>query len=196
MRRWMRWTAVAVAASAMAMVSTMAPAMAQMTGGMSQMQVPGKTKQPPLSPAAKAAVMVAGASITIDYSAPSMRGRKIFGGLVPYGVVWRTGANAATTLKTSANLKIGSLMVPAGTYTLYTMPGAEAWKLIVNRQTGQWGTIYHADQDLGRVDLKVAKNGAPVEKMKIEFDHTKGSMTMLHIVWADLNLSVPVTVVK
>jgi hypothetical protein len=182
--------------AAMAAAMTMTPAMAQMGNSMGGMQKQGKTKQPPLSPPAKASVMVAGASITIDYSAPSMRGRKIFGGLVPYGVVWRTGANAATTLKTSANLKIGSLTVPAGTYTLYSMPGADAWKLIVNKQTGQWGTVYHADQDLGRVDLKVAKNAAPVEKMKIEFGHTQGSMTMLHIAWADLNLSVPVTVVK
>lgn len=192
MRKLAKWMTLA----AMAAVMTMTPAMAQMGNSMGGMQAQGKTKQPPLSPPAKASVMVAGASITIDYSAPSMRGRKIFGGLVPYGVVWRTGANAATTLKTSANLKIGSLSVPAGTYTLYSMPGADAWKLIVNKQTGQWGTIYHADQDLGRVDLKVTKNAAPVEKMKIEFDHTKGSMTMLHIVWADLNLSVPVTVVK
>lgn len=186
----------AILAAALGAAMMVMPAQAQMSGGMSGMQAHGKTKQPLLSPPAKASAMVAGASITIDYSAPSMRGRKIFGGLVPYGKVWRTGANAATTLKTTANLKIGSLMVPAGTYTLYSMPGADAWKLIVNKQTGQWGTIYHADQDLGRVDLKVAKNAAPVEKMKIEFDHTKGSMTMLHIVWADLNLSVPVTVVK
>ena len=190
MRGWMRWTAVAVVASAM----TMVPAAAQMSGG--AMHEQGMTKQPPQSPPAKASAMVAGAAITVDYSAPSMRGRKIFGGLVPYGVVWRTGANAATTLKTSANLKIGTLMVPAGTYTLYTMPGAEAWKLIVNKQTGQWGTVYNANQDLGRVDLKVGKNAAPVEKMRIDFDPAKGSMTTLHIVWADLNLSVPVTVEK
>ena len=193
MRKLAKCVAVGLLGAAMAA----APAMAQRNGGMGGMQAhESAAKQPPASPPAKASVMVAGASIAIDYSAPSMRGRKIFGGLVPYGVVWRTGANAATTLKTSANLKIGSLLVPAGTYTLYTMPGAEAWKLIVNKQTGQWGTVYNANQDLGRVDLKVSKNAAPVEKMKIEFDHTKGSMTMLHIVWADLNLSVPVAVVQ
>ena len=190
MRRWMRLMAVAAVAAAMGSVL----ATAQMTGG--AMHEPGKTKQPPLSPPAKAAVTVAGASITVDYSAPSVRGRKIFGGLVPYGVVWRTGANAATTLKTSANLKIGGLMVPAGTYTLFTMPGAVAWKLIVNRQTGQWGLEYHADRDLGRVDLKVGKNAEPVEQMVIDLEHTKGSMTELHIRWADLDLSAPVMVEK
>ena len=176
--------------------ATVAPAMAQANGGMGGMQTEHAAKGPVLSPPAKASAMVSGASITIAYSAPSMRGRKIFGGLVPYGVVWRTGANAATTLVTTANLKIGSLAVPAGTYTLYTMPGATDWKLIVNKQTGQWGTVYHADQDLGRVEMKVAKNAAPIEKMAIAFEHTKGSMTTLHVKWADLDLSVPVTVEK
>ena len=79
-----------------------------------------------------------------------MRGRKIMGGLVPYGKVWRTGANPATTLITKANLKIGTLDVPAGTYTIYTLPNEDQWLLIVNKQTGQWGTVYHEDQDLGR----------------------------------------------
>ena len=192
----MRKLGKCVAVSLLGVAMATAPAMVQTNGGMSEMHEQAKTKQPPQSPPAKASVMVAGASITIDYSAPSMRGRKIFGGLVPYGVVWRTGANAATTLKTTANLKIGSLTVPAGTYTLFTMPGATAWKLIVNRQTGQWGLEYHADRDLGRVDLKVGKNPEPVEKMVIDFEHTKGSMTELHIRWADLDLSVPVTVEK
>ncbi len=192
MKKWMRTAAVAAMMTGLAV----APALAQQMGGMGAAQTHGKANAAPLSPPAKASVMVAGASITIDYSAPSVRKRKIFGGLVPYGQVWRTGANAATTLKTTANLKIGSLMVPAGTYTLYSMPGADAWKLIVNKQTGQWGTVYHADQDLGRVELKVAKNAAPVEKMKIEFTHTHGAMTELHIVWSDLDLSAPVTVVK
>ena len=74
--------------------------------------------------------------------------------LVPYGKVWRTGANPATTLITKANLKIGTLDVPAGTYTLYTLPNADQWLLIVNKQTGQWGTDYNEDQDLGRTPMK------------------------------------------
>ena len=86
---------------------------------------------------------------------PSMRGRKIMGGLVPYDKVWRTGANAATTLKTTAALDFGGTLVPAGTYTLYTLPGEKGWKLIINKQTGQWGTQYDQAQDLARVDLKV-----------------------------------------
>jgi hypothetical protein len=110
----------------------------------------------PLSPPAKAEATVKGKKITIDYSAPSKRGRTIMGELVPYGKVWRTGANAATTLTTEADLMIGSLHVPAGKYTLYTIPGEKQWTLIVNKQTGQWGTNYDEQQDLGRTKLTVA----------------------------------------
>ncbi len=185
--------AVATVLGALAVVHAPAQAMGGMAG-MNAQKTPAK--QPPLSPPAKAAVSLAGADITIDYSTPSVRNRKIFGGLVPFGTVWRTGANAATTLKTSGNLMIGSLNVPAGTYTLYSMPGENAWKLIVNKQTGQWGTVYKADQDLGRVDLKVAKNAAPLEKMVIDFEKTSGAKTTLHIKWDDLDLSVPVMAEK
>jgi len=122
----------------------------------------------PLSPPAKAETTVNGKKITVDYSAPSMRGRKIMGELVPYGKVWRTGANAATTLTTEADLMIGSLHVPAGKYTLFTIPGEKEWTLIVNKQTGQWGTRYDESQDLGRVKLTVApKLKDPVETFTI-----------------------------
>ncbi|HYR08943.1 MAG TPA: DUF2911 domain-containing protein, partial [Longimicrobium sp.] len=83
---------------------------------------------------------VADARIYVDYGRPSMRGRPIMGALVPYGQVWRTGANEATTLVTDRALRVGGTDVPAGTYTLYTLPGESAWQLIINRQTGQWGT--------------------------------------------------------
>uniref|UniRef100_E6PWU0 DUF2911 domain-containing protein n=1 Tax=mine drainage metagenome TaxID=410659 RepID=E6PWU0_9ZZZZ len=191
-RKIAAFAAVATVLGAMAVVN----ASAQTMGGMSGTNAKTAAAQPPLSPPAKTAVSLTGADITIHYSAPSVRNRKIFGGLVPFGVVWRTGANAATTLKTSGNLMIGSLNVPAGTYTLYSMPGENAWKLIVNKQTGQWGTTYKADQDLGRVDLKVAKNAAPIEKMVIDFEKTSGATTTLHIKWADLDLSVPVMTEK
>src|SRR5688572_2972596 len=100
------------------------------------------TKKKPLSPGVKVETEIAGKTITVAYSAPSKRGREIMGGLVPYGKVWRTGANAATTLTTSTDLMIGNLHVPAGTYSLYTIPGEKEWTLIVNKQTGQWGTNY------------------------------------------------------
>ena len=130
------------------------------------------------------------------YSAPSVRGRTIFGGLVPYGEVWRTGANAATTLKTSGALQIGGLNVPAGTYTLYSLPTADGWKLIVNKQTGQWGTVYDKAQDLGRVDMSAGSTAVPVETMVIDFEKTIGETTELHVKWANVDASVQITAVK
>ena len=148
------------------------------------------------SPPRKANVNLSGATITVDYSAPSARGRTIFGGLVPYGEVWRTGANAATTLKTSSNLRIGDLSVPAGTYTLYSVPSADGWKLVVNKQTGQWGTVYNKAQDLGRTTMSVGSTSSPLETFVIDFEKTMGEKTELHLKWAGVDASVPVTVVK
>ena len=123
-----------------------------------------------------------------------MRGRKIMGDLVPYGKVWRTGANPATTLKTAANLKIGDLTVPAGTYTIYSLPSETTWKLIVNKQTGQWGTVYNRDQDLGRTDMmKGPIPSAPVEQFAIKFENTAGKSTQLHLIWENTDVYVPVT---
>ena len=152
--------------------------------------------KPPLSPPAQASVGIGSHTITIDYGAPSMRGRKIFGGLVPFDHWWRTGANAATTLKTDVNLRIGDLGVPAGTYTLYTMPGQNGWTLIVNKQTGQWGTKYDESQDLGRVKMEEGViPSSPVETFQIKFDHTTDTTTELHMRWETTSVFVGVTVV-
>jgi hypothetical protein len=123
------------------------------------------------SPAAKASATLAGKLITLSYGAPSVRGRQIFGdgGLVSADwsyPVWRAGANAATTLSTRADLDIGGLHVPAGTYTLYVLVrDLENWQLIVNRQTRQSGHIYNARLDLGRAPMKMDRGKAPVEKL-------------------------------
>ncbi len=146
------------------------------------------------SPPAKASVTLNGKAVTIDYNSPSMRGRKIMGDLVPYGKVWRTGANPATTLKTAVNLKIGDLTVPAGTYTIYSLPSETTWKLIVNKQTGQWGTVYNQDQDLGRTDMmKGPTPSAPIEHFAIKFENTAGKSTQLHLIWENTDVYVPVT---
>jgi Protein of unknown function (DUF2911) len=153
-------------------------------------------QKPPASPPAQASVKFGSKTVTIDYSAPSMRGRKIFGGLVPYDHWWRTGANSATTLKTDISLKIGSLSVPPGTYTLYTIPATSGWTLIVNKQTGQWGTKYDETQDLGRV--KMAEGvipSSPVETFQIKFTHTKDLVTELHLVWETTDVYVEVIAV-
>ena len=147
----------------------------------------------PLSPAGTASVTFAdGKTVSIAYSRPSMRGRKIFGDLVPYGQIWRTGANSATSLKTDVDLTIGGTAVPAGSYTLYSIPGETAWKLVINKQTGQWGTDYDEKQDLARVDMKVAKNATPTEQFTISLDKTGGNSATLKLDWADTSASVAV----
>jgi hypothetical protein len=156
-------------------------------------QTSAAPKPPLLSPPASAAVSLNGKSVSISYNTPSMRGRVIMGGLVPYGKVWRTGANQATTLKTETDLMIGTAAVPAGTYTLYTLPSADVWKLIINKQTGQWGTVYNADQDLVRVDMMKAELPAPQEVMSISFEKTSGGTTELHVRWENTDVWVPVT---
>jgi hypothetical protein len=150
-------------------------------------------RKPALSPPATADVTLGGKQVTVSYSAPSMRGRKIFGSLVPYDKEWRTGANSATTLKTAANIKIGTASVPAGTYTLYTLPSQGTWKLIVSKQTGQWGTEYHQNQDLARVNMETKTLTTPEEKMSISFEHTQGNSTQLHVRWDTRDEWVPVT---
>jgi hypothetical protein len=161
-------------------------ALGMLTGAQAQ------TKKPVLSPPANTSQTVDGKTVSIQYSAPSMRGRKIFGGLVPYDHWWRTGANPATTLKTEANLKIGSATVPAGTYTLYTLPSAETWKLIINKQTGQWGTKYDQSQDLARVDMKKETLSSPQEVMSITIEPFHGKQSSLHVRWETTDVSVPI----
>lgn len=147
----------------------------------------------PASPAETASVELKSGSITVKYGAPSMRGRKIVGELVPYGKVWRTGANEATSFATNVALKIGGTSVPAGTYTLFTLPGESQWLLIVNKQTGEWGLDYHQDHDLARIPMKSAKLASPQEKMSISFENTSGNSTELHVKWENTDESVAIT---
>ncbi|MDQ6707029.1 MAG: DUF2911 domain-containing protein [Acidobacteriota bacterium] len=152
-----------------------------------------KKKSAP-SPPADTSVTIDGKKIAIEYAAPSMRERKIFGGLVPYGQVWRTGANAATTLKTEADLDINGLQVPKGEYTLYTLPSQNEIMLIVNKQTGQWGTEYSQGQDLGRVKMTVSRPQGPVETFKITLTSEGGKKGKLTLAWENTVASVPFTV--
>ena len=155
--------------------------------------VSANAQQSPASPPGTASVTFAGGkTVTINYGRPSMRGRQIFGGLVPYGQVWRTGANAATSLKTDVDLTIGGAHVPAGSYTLYSIPNENGWKLIINKQTGQWGTNYDESQDLARVDMKVSKNASPTEQFTISLDKTSGTAATLKLDWASTTASVNV----
>jgi hypothetical protein len=146
----------------------------------------------PLSPAAHAGAILNSKKISIDYSAPSKRGRAIMGALVPYDKVWRTGANAATTLTTEGDLMIGKVHVPAGTYTLYTIPGEKEWTLIINKQTGQWGTEYDATKDLGRTKLDVTKLAKPVETFRIAVVPDNKTQAKLKLTWENTEASVRV----
>jgi len=146
------------------------------------------------SPPAETQVTIDGKSISIKYSAPSVRGRKIFGGLVPYGKVWRAGANEATALHTDADLDIGGLKVPKGNYTLYVLPEESQWKLIINKQTGQWGTEYDQAQDLGRVSLNLSKPAAPIETYKITLASQGGKKGSLTLAWDTTVATVPFSV--
>ncbi len=148
----------------------------------------------PLSPPAKAEATIAGKHITIDYSAPSKRNRAIMGELVPYGQVWRTGANAATTLTTDGDIMLGTLHLPAGAYTLYTIPGEKEWVLIVNKQTGQWGTKYDQAQDLGRMKMKVAPVQDTVETFLIDLEPAGTNRGTLTMTWENTQASIPVMV--
>jgi hypothetical protein len=148
----------------------------------------------PLSPPAKAEGTIGGKKISVDYSAPSKRDRKIMGELVPYGKVWRTGANAATTLKTDGDLMIGNLHVPAGTYTLYSIPGEKEWTLIVNKQTGQSGSSYDEQQDLGRVKMSVKTLPNTVETFVIDVKSSGAKSGNLSLTWENTQATVPATV--
>jgi hypothetical protein len=160
---------------------------------MGDMKMDKPSAKPLASPVATASTTLDGKSISIKYNSPSMRGRKIMGGLVPYGQIWRTGANEATTLVTAANLKIGTLTVPAGTYTLFTLPSADTWLLVVSKQTGQWGLAYDQSKDLGRTPMKAGTLSSPQEKMTISFENTKGNSTELHVKWETTDRYVTVT---
>ena len=145
------------------------------------------------SPHVRTEWTIDGANISIEYGRPYLKGRTIGREVAPYGREWRTGADEATTLKTDKDLKIGTLAVPAGTYTLYTVPGESEWQLIVSKKTGQWGVPYPAGEDLGRVPMQVSKTSSPVEQLTISIDDTAEGGT-LRVEWGTVSASVPFTV--
>jgi hypothetical protein len=165
----------------------------QAPAGAQQQQQQEQKKAQRASPRETETATVAGARLTIEYGRPFMKGRQIFGGLVPFDKVWRTGADEATVLTTDRTLVFGSLEVPAGQYSLYTIPGEEAWRLIINRQTGQWGTRYDEAQDLGRVPMKISRVESPVEQFTIEIAEADGGGE-IRFTWAQTRATAPFTV--
>lgn len=151
-----------------------------------------KSKRP--SPPAQAKWDLGGGkSVTIDYGSPRTKGRKIYGELVPFGQVWRTGANEATTLVTPVDLTIGSTAVAAGSYTIFTVPNKDKWTLIISKKTGEWGTDYPGQaNDLARIDMKVSALPSPVENFTISFEKA-GNDGNLNIDWETTRASVAVS---
>jgi DUF2911 family protein len=135
------------------------------------------------------------AELSISYGRPYMRGRTIMGGLVPYGRVWCPGADEATTLTTTRQLQIGAMLLAAGRYTLWMLPSAGDWQMIVNKQTGQWHTQHDERQDLGRVTLEKRKLAQPVEQLTFQIEKGPsgrgGAITMR---WETTEVSAPFTV--
>jgi hypothetical protein len=146
------------------------------------------------SPPAETSVTVAGKAIRIKYFAPSMRGRKIFGGLEPYGHVWRAGANDATALHTDANLDIGGLSVPKGDYTLFVYLDPKQWQLIVSKATGEWGLDYNPSHDLGRVKMDMSKPPKPIETYKMTLSSPGANKAKLQLAWENTVAEVPILV--
>jgi hypothetical protein len=152
----------------------------------------GGEKQRP-SPAATAQCKFGdGKSIKVAYSSPRAKGRKIFGGLVPYGEPWRTGANEATAFVTDANLTIGGKDIPVGSYTMFTVPNQDKWTLIISKKTGEWGIPYPEGEDLARADMSVSKTSGPVENFSISF-HEMGMGCHMYLDWENTRATIEIT---
>ena len=144
------------------------------------------------SPHVKTAWTIDGANISISYGRPYLKGRPE-NTLMPPGKEWRTGADEATTLTTDKALMFGSLHLPAGSYTLYTVPGEKEWQLVVSKKTGQWGVPYPAGEDFGRTGMTVTKASKPVEQLMLSIDDTPAGGT-LNVEWGTTKASVPFVV--
>ncbi len=145
-----------------------------------------------LSPPDSVRASVGGAALSVRYSRPSTRGRVIFGNVVPWNQVWRTGANQATILETSADLTLAGTKLPAGKYSLWTIPSPGGWKLIINKNTGQWGTDYDAQYDLARLNMKVEPLRQAVEQFTIAIEPT-GKGGVLKLEWEQTRASIPLS---
>jgi hypothetical protein len=150
------------------------------------------------SPHETISATLGGHKISISYGRPYLKGRKAVGGsLVPYGEVWRTGADEATKLTTDADLTIGDLHVPKGTYALFTLPSKEGWTLIVSKKADQWGAFdYKQPEDLGRTPLAVKKISSPVEEFTMGLEPKSNDSVLLTLKWENTEASTTVGLAK
>lgn len=149
---------------------------------------------PQASPAASFKQRFGLTDVAVDYSRPSAKGRKIYGGLVPYGEVWRTGANAATRISFSTDVKFDREMVPAGEYALVTIPGEKEWTVILNKATKEWGAYAYDDKnDVMRVIVKPVALAQPVETFTISVNDVKGDSCVLSLAWEKTLVQVKIS---
>jgi len=148
---------------------------------------------PALSPKAKVEQRVGIADFSVDYSSPGVKGRKIFGGLVPFDTIWRTGANASTKLIASRDFTFGDKAVPKGTYSVFTIPGASSWTVILNKKADASADAYDPKEDAARVTVTPQTIGAR-ERMTFLFSETTDDATRLDLEWDTLRVSVPIKV--
>lgn len=152
----------------------------------------GSAQQKPiLSPRDSVSLTLDTNRIDVNYGRPSMRGRKIMGQLVPWNQVWRTGANQATHIRTNFDMTMGGVPVTRGRYTLWTLPSAGGWKVIINKQTNQWGTAYDATQDLARFDAKAEQSAATVDTFTIALRSTGKTAGILSLAWENTAVTIP-----
>ena len=151
-------------------------------------------QQPLVVPRDSTQIVIAGKRIAINYGRPSIHGRKIMGDFVPYNRVWRTGSGKATLLETDADIELGGMEIPRGLYSLYTFPTETQWKLIINKQTNQWGTVYNPQQDLARIALDKRTLSSTVEKLTFTLEKGANTSGLLKIEWEHTSLSIPFTV--
>ena len=149
------------------------------------------------SPPDSSSIQLSGGTVKVCYGSPKVRGREIFGGLVPYGQPWRLGANEPTTLHTTVSLSVGGVRVEPGSYSLYAVPGAEEWQIVVNAATDRWGIPINEQvraRDVGSTTASPRATDESVGSLRIRLEHADGGEARLSIAWATTRLEVPVTV--
>jgi hypothetical protein len=152
--------------------------------------------RPRPSPLALATVRYKDTYVKITYSQPHKRGRQIFGGLVPYGEVWRTGANEATEITCTRDIIVQGKLLPAGTYSIFTIPNAESWTVIFNKDLGLWGAYnYNPKMDVLRFDVQVQHMSTPVEAFTILFEQ-KNNAADLILMWDTVRIVIPVQFIE
>jgi hypothetical protein len=133
---------------------------------------------------------VGGKNVTVEYSRPYKKGREIFGALVPFGKIWRTGANEITILTVEGDFMVGKVHAPKGSYGVYTIPGKTGWTLALSKTVKGWGAEYNEAQDLGRTPMKVGKTAAPVEQLTISVEPVGSNKGVLKIAWDNTEATV------